>query len=96
MEIISKDFQKYCWMTPYQRRDDLIEFVYFVSGELTSEIVSDIRNLGAEEQARRKKLDTEFVECPFCRGYHTELNNIDKLCEKCELYLHVVGFDKNL
>lgn len=96
MKITSEDFQKHYWMTSYQRRDDLIEFVYFINGGLTSEIVSQLRNLGVEEQARRKKLDTEFVECPFCKGYHNERSNTNKLCEKCELHLHIVEFDKNL
>jgi hypothetical protein len=92
IEVTSEDFQKYCWMTPYQIRDYLIEFVYFINGGLTSEIVSHIRNLGTEEQTRRKKLNVEFVECPFCKGYHNKLNNTDELCE---LHLHIVNFDRN-
>ncbi len=94
--MTTEEFQKYCWMTPYQRRDNLIEFIYFTKGELTTDIISTLRNLAMEEQIRRKKFNTEFVECPFCKGFHNELNNTDNLCEKCELHLHIVEFDKNL
>ena len=89
--ITIENYKKYFNFTPYQMRDMLLE-------EQCAEhfkILSVIKNLANEEQKRRKELPDEFVECPYCRGYHNELNNIDKLCEKCEQFLHVIEFDKN-
>ena len=83
------DFQRFYWLTPYQLRDILIEF-----SDKTTESIDEIRKLCLVEQLRRKGLTSEFVECSRCRSYHTEFNNINKLCEKCEWVVHIIQWDK--
>ena len=97
LNFTTEDMQKCYWLTPNQRRDDLIELYDHCSETpMTDDIVNHIKNLGLAEQARRKVLATsagEFVECPYCKGYHDQLKNIDKLCEKCELKVHISSWD---
>jgi len=90
--LTATDFQRLYWFTPYQLRDMYIEEAC-LTGEATTKTLQEIKNLGAEEQARRKSLPTEFVECPYCKGYHKELNNNDNLCEKCEWTVHILRWD---
>lgn len=80
--LLLKELQRFTWFTTYQRRDMLI-----------TEMINTLKCLGIEEQARRKSLPDEFVECPRCRGYHTEKDNENKFCEKCEQIVHVAEWD---
>ena len=93
LQITADDFQKYYWFTPAQRRNMLIEEACVCEGGLTTEIASHIKNLGQAEQARRKSLPEQFVECTYCKGYHDQVNNNDKLCEKCEYTVHFLRWD---
>jgi hypothetical protein len=62
--------------------------------ENKTEILNTLKKYCLAEQARRKVLPTEFVECPRCRGYHGELNNNDNLCESCEQIVHIMQWDE--
>jgi hypothetical protein len=87
----SEDFKKYYHLTPMQLRDMYLEEACF-SGNVTTDVLRDIKNLGAEEQARRKA-DGGFVECPYCKGYHDRYENNDRLCDKCEWTVHILRWD---
>lgn len=87
------DFKKFYWITAFQRRDMLIEELC-LTGQATTDSIRETKNLGAEEHNRRKSLSLEFVECPYCKGYHNEFENTDKLCEKCEYTVHITHWDK--
>ena len=97
LNFTANDMQRFGWFTPYQRRDDLIELYCACSkSPITTNIVSHIKKLGLEEQARRKILANstgEFVECPYCKGYHNQLENTDKLCESREWTVHILRWD---
>jgi len=70
-------------------------FCRSILGEsISNKILTQIKNLGTEEQKRRSKLSSEFVECPRCRGSHNKLENNDGLCEKCERIVHIIEWDK--
>jgi hypothetical protein len=90
----SKDFQKYYWYTAYQLRDMLMEEFLLTRNteDDTTNTLRLIKNLAAEEQARRKSLPLEYVECPYCKCHHGEINNNDKLCEKCEWTVHILNW----
>jgi len=90
--LTATDYQKWYWLTPYQLRDMYIEEAC-LTGEVTTKLLQEIKNLGAAEQTRRKALPEEFAECPYCKGYHTGWDNNDKLCEKCEWTVHIMRWD---
>jgi len=71
-------FDACVWWTPNQIRDSL-----FLRTDLTTEFIQATRTRAINEQARRKQA-AGFVECPFCKGFHGQLGNIDSLCEQCE------------
>ena len=93
--ITSNSYQKFYWMTPMQLRDMFLEEVCF-SENTNISILQNIKNLAVEEQSRRKQLKLEFVECPYCKGFHNGFENIDALCEKCEWTVHILQWDANL
>lgn len=77
------------WRTPAQTRDLLIE----LSVPITTARIQELRALALEETNRRKN-NSNFVECPFCKGYHGQLSNIDNLCEKHESQLAPIRYDQ--
>lgn len=83
------NFHRYTWLTAYQLRD-----IYLAVIDLSRDNICVLRNAANAEQARRKTLPEQFVECPRCRGWHGETKNKDNLCEKCEQIIHVFEYDK--
>lgn len=88
--LTATDYQRLYWFTPYQLRDMYID-EWCVN--MITNTLREIKNLGADEQARRKSLPNEFVECPYCKGFHNQFNNNDKLCDKCEWTVHILRWD---
>jgi hypothetical protein len=89
------DMQRFYWYTPFQRRDQLLEQLCFseLKDKELNDAIRETANLGRAEQTRRKALPLEFVECPYCKGYHDQFSNDDKLCEKCEWTVHILRWD---
>lgn len=88
MEPTTHLIKRFTWYTELQVRDML------VFPGITTEQLQDLRVACIEETKRRKALPNEFVQCPRCKGYHSEKANNDSLCEKCEQEVHVMEFDK--
>ena len=77
------------WRTPQQTRDLLIE----LSNNLNLERIQELRALCLTETNKRKN-NSLFVECPMCKNYHSQLENIDNLCEKHEAETAPMRYDK--
>ena len=77
------------WRTPAQTRDLLIE----LSHPITLERIQELRSLCEQEIIKRKD-DLKYVQCPLCKGFHDQLNNIDNLCEKHEQQTAPLRYDK--
>lgn len=90
LKVDKQYFKRFTWLTPYQLRDLLIETL--IVKDLTTENIQQLKCLALDEQARRK-IDSNFTECPRCKGYHGELSNNDNLCEKCEQIVHIFQYD---
>jgi hypothetical protein len=84
-------FSERGWWTPNQIRDYLLFYPI-----PTTEQVQAYKVMAINEQARRKALKELYVECPRCKGYHEQLNNIDKLCEICEQFTAPSRYDSKL
>ena len=82
-------FANAVWWTPNQIRDSFFDY----STEITTAYVQELKVLALNEQARRKQLPLEFIECPFCKGYHGQLANIDNLCEIHEAQFAAARYD---
>ena len=86
---MTEHIKQFTWLTPNQNRD------FFLSGgRIELDTIQTAKNIANEEQARRLK-DINFVQCPRCKGCHSEKFNSDNLCEKCEQIVHVMQWDKN-
>jgi hypothetical protein len=85
---MNMEFQRFTWLTPFQLRD------FYLVGTVTTALVQEAKVAALHEQARRKQLPAQFVECPRCRGFHSEQNNMQNLCERCEQMVHVMEFDQ--
>ena len=96
-------FSQRGWWTPAQIRDFAIEAAAAgvkIIGEkstgeslLTTELVQKLKVLALNEQARRKSSPDLYCECVRCKGYHEQLQNIDRLCEKCEAATAPMRYD---
>lgn len=80
-------FMERLWWTPAQIRDSLL-----IRHTLTLEFIHECKVLAIQEQARRKS-DPACVECPRCRGYHGQKDNIEAMCEQCEATTAPFRFD---
>lgn len=91
--ITKEYFQEAGWWTPNQIRDSFYDFTNDI---LNTALIEKLRKLAQEEQARRKVLPEEYIECPFCKGYHQQKSNVDGLCEIHEAQLAPFRYDKAL
>lgn len=81
-KYVSKDYfssEIKGYATPNQTRDWIIDI--FCRTHL--ELLNEIKKLAINEDKRRE-ISPGFVKCKRCYGFHSQIENIDGLCEKCE------------
>lgn len=90
-DLSLEEFSKYGWLTPNQRRDDLVE--YFAAHEmLDTSILHQLKTLSIKETERRKQ-NVLYQKCERCYGYFDKVVEKQKcLCDKCELEVHIYQF----
>jgi len=74
--------------TPNQIRDARLDLPHS-----TTEQIQEERSLAINEQARRRNLPNEFMECPRCKGFHGMLKNTDGLCDQCDMTIQPYRYD---
>ena len=85
-EVDMKDYSDRGYMTPNQIRD-------LLTSVLILDAIGQIKNAANDEQARRKALPEQYIQCSYCKGYHDGLKNIDGLCEDHERQLAPYRYD---
>jgi len=85
-ELDTTNYSARGYLTPNQIRDELINV-------LILDATNKIKNAATQEQARRKGLPDQYIECPYCKGYHDGLKNVDGLCEKHEQQMAAYRYD---
>ena len=91
MQVTPEFFADRGWMTPSTIFGELL--VYPVPRTVE---VQHLKHLALGETERRKNLPDTYVKCPRCYGYHDQMLNIDKLCERCEAHIAPYRYDRRL